>query len=278
MAGKTILITGATNGIGLTAAEALARMGHSIILHGRNHEKGRAALDTIRQGTNNPDLRFMQADLASLAEVRNLAAEVNRLPRLDVLINNAGSANFRRSVTKDGFETTFAVNHLAPFLLTNLLLDKLKTAGKARIVNVSSTAHRTGPLDFSDLMSAKDYRTMRTYGRSKLANILFTRSLAKRLAGTGVTANSLHPGVVRTGLGQNNSPVAKFLMGTIGALFMISPDEGAKTTVHLAVSPDVENVTGLYFDKCKPVTPAPYAEDDAAAERLWEESAKLVGL
>jgi retinol dehydrogenase 12 len=279
MDSKTILITGATNGIGLYAAKALAAFRHTVILHGRNAGKGLAAMAAIRDEVPQARLQFMQADFASLIEVRRLAAEVAALPRLDVLINNAGGMHFQRSLTRDGFETTLGVNHLAPFLLTNLLLDKLQAAGSARIVTVASNAHRRGgPIDFSDLMSQRSYAPFAVYCRSKLANVLFMRALLQRLAGTGVTANCLHPGVVRTGFAHNSGFTMRVLLSTVGRLFMISPEQGAKTTVYLATSPEVAKVSGGYFDACRPARLAPYAEDDQAAEMLWAQSEKLVGL
>ena len=184
----TILVTGATDGIGLATARALAALGHRVLMHGRNAAKGQAAAQAVRAAAaGDGEVRFLQADFGSLAQVRGLAAELDSLPRLDVLINNAGCINLSRSVTADGFETTFAVNHLAPFLLTHLLLKKIRDSAPARIVTVASSAHRGQYIDFDDLMSTRDYRMMRTYGRSKLANILFTRALAERLAGSGVT-------------------------------------------------------------------------------------------
>jgi NAD(P)-dependent dehydrogenase (short-subunit alcohol dehydrogenase family) len=279
MSSKTILITGATNGIGYHAAVALARMGHALILHGRDPKKGAAVVAAIRREVGGADLRFMQADFASLTDVRRLAAEVNALPRLDVLINNAGSLFLQRSQTSDGFEMTFGVNHLAPFLLTNLLLDKLKAAGAARIVNVASNAHRRGgPINFSDLMSTRSYAGFKVYGRSKLANVLHTRSLSQRLVGTGVTTNCLHPGVVRTGFGHNSGLAMRIALKIAGRIFMISPEEGALTTVYLATAPEVEGVSGLYFARCRPAQLAQFAEDAQAAERLWAESEELVGL
>jgi retinol dehydrogenase 12 len=279
---STVLVTGATNGIGLETASVLARMGHSVLIHGRDARKGQEALDAIRASAGgNVSIRFLQADFASLAEVRKLAAEVvESVPRLDVLINNAGCASVSRTVTADGYETMFAVNHLAPFLLTNLLLDKIRAAAPARIVNVASRAHRDRQIDFDDLMSTKDYRVMRTYGRSKLANILFTRSLAKRLAGAGVTANSLHPGLVATGIGQTN-PLARFGWRlVVYARGGISVEEGAKTSVYLATSPEVEGVSGDYYSKCRPAELQTTAEaaSDAVCERLWKVSEELVGL
>jgi retinol dehydrogenase 12 len=275
----TILVTGATDGIGLATAEALASEGHRVLMHGRNATKGQAALEAVRAAAANCDVRFVQADFASLSEIRSLAEELRALPRLDVLINNAGCINYSRSVTTDGFETTFAVNHLAPFLLTRLLLTKLRASAPARIVTVASAAHRGQRIDFDDLMSTHDYRMLRTYGRSKLANILFTRTLAKRLAGSNVTANALHPGMVATHLGHDN-----WLARTVGRAFMavagVSTTQGAETSVYLGTSADVEGLSGGYYAKCRPAPLAavPDALDDATAERLWSVSDELVGL
>jgi NAD(P)-dependent dehydrogenase (short-subunit alcohol dehydrogenase family) len=226
-------------------------------------------------------VRYLQADFASLRQVRDLAAEVvASVPRLDVLINNAGCGNISRSVTADGYETTFAVNHLAPFLLTNLLLDELKKSASARIVNVASRAHRNQEMDFDDLMSVRNYRVMRTYGRSKLANILFTRTLAKRLAGSSVTTNSLHPGLIATGIGQTH-PLARLAWKLIVLVRGgISVEEGAKTSLYLATSPEVEGLSGSYYVKCRPAELQTRAEavSDAVGERLWKVSEELVGL
>lgn len=277
----TILVTGATDGIGLATARALAALGHQVLMHGRNAAKGQAAAQAVRAAAaaRDGEVRFLQADFASLAQVRRLAAELDSLPRLDVLINNAGCVNLSRRVTADGFETTFAVNHLAPFLLTNLLLTKIRDSAPARIVTVASSAHRGQYIDFDDLMSTRDYRMMRTYGRSKLANILFTRALAKRFAGSGVTANALHPGMVATHLGQDN-----WLKRVLGRAFLavagVPPTEGAKTSVYLATSAEVEGLSGGYYARCRPapLAAAPDALDDATAERLWAVSEELVGL
>jgi retinol dehydrogenase-12 len=276
----TILVTGATDGIGLATAGALAARGHRVLIHGRNAIKGEAAAQAVRAAaTGAGDVRFLQADFASLAQVRSLAGELDALPRLDVLINNAGCVNLSRRVTTDGFETTFAVNHLAPFLLTNLLLRKIRGSAPARIVTVASSAHRGKYIDFDDLMSTRDYQMMRTYGRSKLANILFTRALAKRLAGTGVTANSLHPGMVATHLGQDNW-FARVLGRAFLAVAGVPAAEGAKTSVYLATAAEVEGVSGGYYAKCRPapLAAAPGALEDAIAERLWAVSEQLVGL
>jgi NAD(P)-dependent dehydrogenase (short-subunit alcohol dehydrogenase family) len=275
----TILVTGATDGIGLATAEALASQGHRVLMHGRNATKGQAAVEAVRAAAGNGEVSFLQANFASLAQVRRLAADLDALPRLDVLINNAGCINFSRSVTTDGFETTFAVNHLAPFLLTRLLLTRIRDSAPARIVTVASAAHRGQRIDFDDLMSTRDYRMLRTYGRSKLANILFTRALAKRLAGSGVTANALHPGMVTTHLGQDN-----WLARTVGRAFMaiagVSATQGAKTSVYLATSAEVEGLSGDYYAKCRPapLAAAPEALDDATIERLWSVSEELVEL
>jgi retinol dehydrogenase-12 len=276
----TILVTGATDGIGLATARALAALGHQVLMHGRNATKGQAAAQAVRaKAAGHGAVRFLRADFASLAQVRGLAAELDSLPRLDVLINNAGCINLSRSVTADGFETTFAVNHLAPFLLTHLLLRKIRHSAPARIVNVASSAHRGQYIDFDDLMSTRDYRMMRTYGRSKLANILFTRALTKRLAGTGVTVNALHPGMVATHLGQDNW-WARVLGRAFLAVAGVPAAEGAKTSVYLATAAEVEGVSGGYYAKCRPapVAAAPGALDDATAERLWAVSEELVGL
>jgi NAD(P)-dependent dehydrogenase (short-subunit alcohol dehydrogenase family) len=275
----TILVTGATNGLGLESAKVLAGMGNQVLLHGRNPNKGRAALaavEAVRAGS----ARFLQADFASLAQVRRLAAQViDSVPRLDVLINNAGCANFTRSETEDGYETTFAVNHLAPFLLTNLLLDKIRQSAPARIVNVASAAHRYQHIDFDDLMSTRGYKVMRTYGRSKLANILFTRTLAKRLGDTGITANCLHPGVVHTGIGQNNA-FARLVGQLLLSLRGIAVEEGARTIIYLASSPQVAAATGGYYSKCRlaPLLTSPEAVSEPVGAQLWRVSEQLVGL
>ncbi|MGH8183561.1 MAG: SDR family oxidoreductase [Rhodanobacteraceae bacterium] len=285
LAGKTILITGATNGIGLEAACTLARAGAHVVISGRDPARIDAALATIRTRSGSDQVEGLFADFSSQAAVRKLAADFKaKLARLDVLVNNAGSVNPDRRLTEDGIETTFAVNHLAAFLLTHLLLDTLHASAPARIVNVASVAHDGGTLDFDDLNFDRDYSVMHAYSRSKLANVLFTRALAKRLAGTGVTVNCLHPGTVATGIWGHGAPGSgwkRALFAGVMApakLFMLSPERGARTIVYAATSPEVEGKTGLYFDKNQPKQPAPLALDDALAERLWQESARLTHL
>ena len=278
MTGKTVLVTGATNGIGLETAKTLAAMGAQVILHGRSTERGQAALNGIAKEVPGARIDFIKADFSSLASVKNLAEEVlDRFPKLDVMINNAGGANVKRTVTADGFEMTFGVNHLAPFYLTNLLLDRIKTSAPARIVNVASSAHRGGRINFDNLNMEKHFSSGAAYGQSKLANVLFTRSLAKRLAGTEVTANALHPGVVRTGFFENITGALKLFMPLFRS-FMISAEEGAKTSIYLASSPEVKGVNGEYFARCQRVTPSARALDDAVAERLWAVSAQMTGV
>jgi NAD(P)-dependent dehydrogenase (short-subunit alcohol dehydrogenase family) len=277
MTGKTIVITGANSGIGKAAATELARRGAHVVITARDRARGEAARDDVRRTSGNDAVDLLLGDFAELAQVRSLAAEIARLPRLDVLINNAGLMLTERRETRDGFETTFQVNHLAPFLLTNLVLDKLTATPGARVVTVSSDAHkRGGALDFDDLQSRRSYAPFAVYGRSKLANILFTRELARRLAGTGATANCLHPGVVATGFAGDGdtSGLFPFLL-RIGRPFLMTPEKGAETIVYLAASPDVADVSGGYFVRCREKTPGRSALDDAAARRLWDESVRM---
>ncbi len=280
MEGKVCLITGATSGIGLESARALARQGATVVLSGRDKGRGEAALAEVRRTVPDAKLDLMLADLTSLASVRQLAQDFQRkYSKLDVLLNNAGLILDQRKVTPDGFEATFGTNHLAHFLLTNLLLDLLKSSGAARVVNVSSEAHRMGSLDFLDDPQAErgGYSAMKVYGNSKLANILFSRGLTKRLQGTKVTANSLHPGVVRTGFGLNSEGFFKHLV-KLAAPFMLSAEGGARTSVYLASSPEVEGVSAKYFIKSKPVRESKAAQSDEAAEKLWQRSAELTGV
>jgi NAD(P)-dependent dehydrogenase (short-subunit alcohol dehydrogenase family) len=283
MQGKTVVVTGGNSGIGLETAEALAGMGARVIVTARNADKGRAAVAGIAQRLGGAaQLQLVVFDLADMASVRRGADEIlEQAPRLDVLVNNAGVVLSDRHETVDGFEATLATNHLGPFLLTNLLLERLQQSAPSRIVNVASTAHTTARkgISFDDLQSTKRYRGMRVYGESKLANILFTLELARRLAGTGVTANSLHPGTVRTGYGADGDARGFLAFGLhIARPFFLSPAKGARTSIYLASSPEVEGVTGQYFDKCKPVKPRRWADDEEAAQRLWQVSEELVGI
>ncbi len=275
MNGKTCLVTGGTNGIGQATALDLAKMGARVIIVGRNPAKGAEIVEKIKAESGNRDVDLLTADLSLMSEVRRLADEFKaKYPRLDVLINNAGAVYFSRKVTAEGHELTFALNHLNYFLLTNLLLDVLKASAPARIVNVSSDAHQRGSLNFDDLELGKGYNAMRAYGQSKLANIVFTYELARRLEGTGVTANVLHPGFVRSGFARNNGGVINAAMGIIGR-FGISPEEGAQTSVYLASSPEVEGVSGKYFFKKKAIKSNAASYDQSTWTRLWEISEQM---
>jgi NAD(P)-dependent dehydrogenase (short-subunit alcohol dehydrogenase family) len=279
MRGKVCVITGATSGIGLVAAERLAAMGARLVLVGRDQARGEAAIARIKRRTPGAEIRIHYADLSRLVEMNRLAAEIAAIePRIDILVNNAGAMFAARSVTEDGLERTFAVNHMAYFVVTNRLKERLVAAAPARIVNTASDAHRGHTLDFDDLQSTRRYRGLTAYGRSKLANILFTREFARRLAGTGVTANCLHPGFVATRIADNNGGVFRLGVGIAKSLFALSPEKGAETMVHLASSPEVAGVSGGYFAKSRPATPTAAAQDDAAARRLWEESARIAKL
>jgi len=283
MQGKTVVVTGGNSGIGLETAEALAGVGARVVVTARNADKGRAAVAGVSQRLGgHAQLQLVVFDLADLASVRRGAEEIlEQAPRLDVLVNNAGVVLSERHETVDGFEATFETNHLGPFLLTNLLLERLRESAPSRVVNVASTAHNTARkgIPFDDLQSTKRYRGMRVYGVSKLANILFTLELARRLAGTGVTANSLHPGTVRTGYGADGDARGFLAFGlSVARPFLLSPERGARTSIYLASSPEVEGVTGQFFDKCKPAKPRRWAQDQVAAQRLWRVSEELVGL
>jgi NAD(P)-dependent dehydrogenase (short-subunit alcohol dehydrogenase family) len=280
MQGKVCVITGATSGIGLVAAEQLAAMGARLVLVGRDKARGEAAIARIKRRTAGAEIRVHYADLSRLVEMSRLGSEIAAVePRIDVLLNNAGAMFAARRVTEDGLERTFAVNHMAYFVLTNRLEERLAAAAPSRIVNTASDAHRGNTLDFDDLQSERRYRGLTAYGRSKLANILFTRELARRLAGSGVSANCLHPGFVATRIADNNNSGVFRLGVTIAkSLWGLSPERGAQTMVYLASSPEVAGVTGGYFAKSRPATPAAAAQDDAAARRLWDESARIATL
>jgi len=275
---KVCMITGATSGIGLVTAQALARKGATVIVVARNPERGAATVSRIQRETGNHTVECMIADLSVQAQVRQLATEVQgRFARLDLLINNAGALFGQRQVSAEGIEITFALNHLAYFLLTNLLLDRLQASASARIVNVSSEAHRRARLDFADVQGRHHYRGWRAYAQSKLANILFTYELARRLEGTAVVTNVLHPGFVATNFGRNNRSITAALWRIL-QLAAISPEQGAETIIYLASSAEVKDVTGKYFVKQKAVRSSEASYDRAAAERLWQVSAELTGL
>ena len=276
MQGKTAIVTGGTNGIGLVTARALAGMGAQVTIISRNAEKCAAVAGAIQAEVGNP-VEFIAADLSTLAGIMQAAAAFKqRHTHLHVLVNNAGAMFTHRQLTSDGYEMTFALNHLNYFLLTNLLLDVLKASAPARIVNVSSGAHLRASLDFDNLQSEKHFASMQAYGQSKLANVLFTYELARRLEGSGVTANALHPGFIATGFARNNGPLYNFGMNIIG-LFIRKPEQGAQTSLYLASSPEVEGVSGKYFIDCKPVNSSPLSYDKALAEKLWQVSLELTG-
>jgi NAD(P)-dependent dehydrogenase (short-subunit alcohol dehydrogenase family) len=278
MADKTCLVTGATAGIGLVTARELAARGARVIGVGRNEQRCAEAAKAIRAQTPDHAVEFLAADLSSQAAIRELAKAVQAATsRVDVLVNNAGLIRLRRESTADGLEMTFAVNHLAYFLLTNLLLDTLKASAPARIVNVSSEAHKRCKIDFTDLQAEKKYSAWRAYQRSKLANILFTRELARRLEGSGVTVNALHPGFVRTEIFRGPSSRA-WLVRKLADLFAISPEAGAQTTIYLAAAPEAASPTGQYFIKQEPATTSLESQDMSTARQLWDVSAKLAGI
>ena len=277
MHGKTCVITGATSGIGLAAAQALAARGASLALVGRDRNRGEAALARVRAAAPDVRARVHYADLLSIAEVRRLGGELlAAYPRIDVLVNNAGALFQRREVTQDGLERTFALNQMAYFLLTQLLRDRLAASAPARVVSVASRAHERAVLDLDDLNLERGYSGWIAYSRSKLANILFTRELARRLAGTGVTANCLHPGFVASRFGDNNGGPFRWGMSLAKRFAAISEERGAETVVYLASDPAVAATTGGYFARSRPATPSAAAQDDRTAARLWEISAKLV--
>lgn len=276
--GKTCVLTGATSGIGEETALALAGGGARLHLVARSEQRGEATRARIRAETGSDAVTLHLADLASLAELRRVAADLlEACPRIDLLLNNAGVVNLTRETTVDGFETTFAVNHLAYFALSNLLLDRLRESAPARIVNVASDAHKFGAIDLDDLQSEREYKAMRTYGRSKAANILFTVELARRLEGSGVTVNCVHPGPVATRLGKNNGWLGRAVTTALSPFFL-SPARGARTSIHVLTAPELEQVSGRYFAKQREATPQAHASDPTTAQRLWDESARLIGI
>ena len=277
MTGKTVVITGATSGIGQAAAEKLAAAGARIVLVARDRTRGDAALTRLRSIGPGATHRAYYADLSLVAEMKRVGREIATAePRIDVLINNAGGMFNRREVTKDGLEMTFATNHLSYFVLTRMLTERLAASAPARVVNTASHAHRGAKLDFSDLQMGKSYSGFRAYGRSKLCNIFFTRELARRLADSGVTANSLHPGFVDTRIGDQNGGFGARVFGVLKK-FALSPEKGAETIVYLASSSVPAVVSGAYFCKCQVYEPSKEAQDDDAGRRLWQESERLAG-
>lgn len=277
--GKTLLITGATSGIGLEASVELARLGGRVVLVGRDPARTQAAVADVRRRSGSKEVSHFVCDFSSQAAIRKLGAAVHeRHERLHVLVNNAGGVQKTRRLTEDGIEATFAVNHLGYFLLTNLLLDLLVGSAPARIVTVASIGHRRGTLDFNDLGFERGYSIMRAYARSKLSNVLFASELARRLAGTGVTSNSLHPGAVDTNIWSGAPLWAKPFIAVLARPFFVSAQKGAAHVVRLAASSDLSSVTGKYFEESRQVAPAPLARDEALAKRLWDTSAAQVGV
>jgi NAD(P)-dependent dehydrogenase (short-subunit alcohol dehydrogenase family) len=276
MKGKICLVTGGTNGIGKSTALGLATMGATVVIVGRNAEKTTRVVEEIRRRSGNKLVESLLADLSSQQEVRRLAKVFrHKHSRLHILINNAGGFFLRRQISADGIEMTFALNHLSGFLLTNLLLDTIKASAPARIINVSSGGHKSGIIEFDNLQGERDY-SPQAYGNSKLANILFTIELARRLHGTGVTVNALHPGIVSTGFAKNNGKFIAALISIFLPLFARSTAKGAETPLYLASSPEVEGITGKYFYDLKAIAPAPPATDLKVARKLWDVSAGLV--
>ena len=278
MRGKTVVITGGTSGIGEVAAEALAKMGARIVLIARDKLRGAAMLARLRGQAPNLAHAIYFADLTRLSEMKRAAAQVATTePPIDVLINNAGALFATRRLTENGLETTFALNHMAYFVLTESLHVRLLAAGGARVINTASASHRGATLDFDDLQSAKSFGSIKVYGRTKLCNILFTRELARRLRGTGVTANCLHPGFVATRFGDQSGGLISHLTW-FAKFFAISAAKGAETIIYLASSPEVAETTGQYFYKCLPIAPSSLALDDQLASTLWQRSAALAKL
>ena len=279
MAGKSVLVTGGTGGIGKATAIGLAALGARVGITGRDQARTEAAAAGIGAAPGSPAVGAFAADMSAQAGVRYLAGRVlDTYPRLDVLVNNVGGFWAHRHITADGLERTFALNHLAPFLLTSLLLNRLTASAPARIVTVSSGAHARGRLDFDDLQGERAYSGQRAYSQSKLANVMFSYELARRLAGTGVTATVAHPGVAATSFGAEDQAAYFAIMTRVARLFMKTPAHGALTPVYLASSPEVEGITGRYYAGRKPKTSSKASYDTGAAARLWHASAGLAGL
>jgi retinol dehydrogenase-14 len=276
---KTIVVTGASDGIGLESSSQLAAQGHHVVMVGRNPQKLEAAVARVRRESPDAQVESFVCDFASFAAVRDLAAKLlASYPRIDVLVNNAGTVFDKRTVTEDGNEATFQVNHLSGFLLTELLLDRVRESAPARIVTTSSVGHYGGTMNFDDLGFESGYQIMRAYGRSKLANVLYTRDLAERLEGSGVTANALHPGAVATNIWSGAPWFARPVLAVGKRLFMVSPAKGGSRITFLATSPEVEGRSGGYYEQDKLKEPAALAQDDAVRQRLVDVSRELVGL
>ncbi len=279
MTGKVCIVTGATAGIGLITAQVLAQSGATVVGVGRNPGKNETTANQIRAQTGNANVEFLLADLSVQGDIHRLVEQFkSKYQRLDVLVNNAGALFMKRQLTRDNLELTLALNHLNYFLLTHLLLNTLKASAPARIINVASDAHRSGKINFDNLQGEKKYGGMTAYSQSKLANILFTYELGRCLKGTNITANSLHPGVVASNFGANNGWLSRILR-KVGDLFSISVEDGAKTNIYLAASPDAEGITGKYFDeKQREVRSSASSYDQDVARRLWEVSEALTGI
>ena len=276
MQGKTVVMTGATSGIGEVAAIRLAEQGARIVFTAREKSRADDTMAALRKANPSAEHAVHMADLSTLAEMKRVAGVLAREPQIDVLVNNAGALFNKRQETADGLEMTFALNHMAYFTVTNLLLGKLKPG--SRIVSVASNAHRGAKLDFDDLQSRKGYIGFPVYARSKLCNILFNRELARRITGSGITANALHPGFVATRFGDNSGGLMRTVLKVAKPIGAISPEEGAKTIIWLASSPEVADVTGEYFYECKLNTPTAEARNDEDARKLWEISESIAGL
>jgi NAD(P)-dependent dehydrogenase (short-subunit alcohol dehydrogenase family) len=275
---QVCLVTGATNGIGKITAREIASQGLQVVVVSRNIARCEATVAEIREKTGNQAVDMLVADLSSQSAIRELVVNFcEKYKRLDVLVNNAGGFFMKRIETEDGIEMTWALNHLSYFLLTTLLLERLKGSAPARVINVSSNAHLGGTIDFGDLEGNKRYSGWKAYSQSKLANVLFTFELARRLEGSGVTANAMHPGFVATGFAKNNNRLVRFVIN-LSHLFALSPEEGARTVIYLATSPEVEGVSGEYFIKQKASRAAKAAYNQDSARRLWKVSQQMTGL
>jgi NAD(P)-dependent dehydrogenase (short-subunit alcohol dehydrogenase family) len=279
MAGKVCVVTGSNSGIGKETAAALAIMGATVIMVVRDQEKGQKALDDVVAGSGNRSVSLMICDMSSMASIRSFAADIKKSHnRLDVLINNAGAEFVKRQVTSEGFERTFAVDYLAPFLLTHELLDLLKAGAPSRIINVSSGLAKNGKVDFGDLQNERDYKGMQAYSNAKLMVMMWTYALSRRLAGSGVTVNVLMPGFVATNLGKNSGSLRSAIMFAMVRPMQISAKKGAETSVYLASADELGNVSGKCFAKKKETTTCPTSLDVEAQERLWNETVKMLKL